>query len=53
MTLTPDDYKVICASARKISSDANMIVNKEVRNDIKVEAAAIITLCERFTSPVE
>lgn len=42
--MTPDDRKVILASARKIIADAAMIVRDDLRRDIQVEAVTIVAL---------
>lgn len=44
--LTDDDIKVVIASARKIIADAALVAPRRISDDIAVEAAAIITLCE-------
>jgi|KBSMisStaDraftv2_1062788.scaffolds.fasta_scaffold3657327_2 hypothetical protein len=50
MTLTPDDLKVIIASARRIIELA-VDLPKDKRRDFVAEAAAIITLLEPHARP--
>jgi hypothetical protein len=45
---TPDDLKVIFASARKIYRDASEIRNASRRHDLTTEAAAIMTMIENI-----